>query len=155
MFKHSVRATLACTALALASTPAFAWNDTPVTGATVGVEQNPAASTPVRAVTDAKGKATFAKLGPGRYVVFFPELPERKDPFRVSVSSSGTGSFSCLLVKWPGAGHRVDLVGKDKQKLSFDIGRSGGQLQVSVATIPTPPKGKSLGAYTPCDGPAK
>jgi hypothetical protein len=155
MSPNSVRTTLASAALAFASASALAFfNETPIVGASVSLEHD-AAGAPISAVTDAKGNASFAKLAPGHYVVFLPELPERKDPFSVTVTSSATGSFSCLLLKWPGKGHRADLLGKDKKKLVFELGRSGGQLKVHLSTIPSPPKGKSLGVYTPCDGPAK
>ena len=62
-----VRAALACVALALTTTAAFAGIGDPIQGVPVGLEGDPGQIVVAHGVTDDKGQVSFGDLKPGKY----------------------------------------------------------------------------------------
>ena len=67
MRSNFVRAALACLALALPATAAFAVGGMPVSDISVGLEGDPGSIVVARGVTDDKGQVDFGNVMPGKY----------------------------------------------------------------------------------------
>jgi hypothetical protein len=69
MKSNLVLAALACLALALPATAAFAAAGDPINGIPVGLEGDPGQIVVAHGVTDGKGQVTFGNVAPGKYLI--------------------------------------------------------------------------------------
>jgi hypothetical protein len=129
MFIKSFAVALCAAVLSLASL-AWATSGTPISGTSVGLDHEPEGIAIPGGTTDAKGKATFAKLAAGRYTVFVPDLSKFKGSVVIAVSVGGAAPINSEPLKAAkGKGYALD---KNGRKLVFTVEKAGTPLAVTI-----------------------
>ncbi len=128
MKSNLLRGALACAALMLSATTAFA-TVTPSSGTPVGVDHDPGGII-ATGTTDAKGNVSFGKIEPGRYSFLISDTSTLKTPATILVTSGVVSLTSAPIL--PGKGKAYALDGKGR-KLVVEIGHSASRIAVNVS----------------------
>jgi len=130
-----VRAALACFALALPATAAFAAAGDPISAVPVGLEGDPGSIVIAHGVTDDKGQVRFGNVAPGNYLITFD--PNALGQALKKIDPKGLPTTITIVVT-------VQPVGDRKPSVivsSYQTSGSGGEFRPIKLTVPAAPRG--------------